>query len=76
MELVLEYVDDAQAAEYFARADFVVLPYLTPTPSAVVALAYHYRVPVIASDVAGIDDVVLDGQTGVLGATWRSRCVG
>ena len=66
VELRLEYVDDAEAAEYFARADFVVLPYLAPTPSAVVALAYHYDVPVIASDVAGLDDVVIDGETGVL----------
>ncbi len=66
VELRLEYVDDAEAAEYFARADFVVLPYLAPTPSAVAALAYHYDVPVIASDVAGLDEVVIDGRTGVL----------
>ncbi len=56
VELRLEYVDDAEAAEYFARADFIVLPYLTPTPSAVLALAHHYDVPVIASDVAGLDE--------------------
>ena len=66
VEIRLEYVTDAEAAEYFARADFVVLPYLTPTPSAVVALAYHYDVPVIASNVAGLDDVVVDGRTGLL----------
>lgn len=66
IELRLEYVDDAEAAEYFARADFVVLPYRSATPSAVVALAYHYDVPVIASRVAGLDDVVMDELTGVL----------
>lgn len=66
IELRLEYVDDADAAEYFARADFIVLPYLSATPSAVVALAYHYDVPVIASRVAGLDEVVIDDGTGLL----------
>src|SRR5690606_32950656 len=31
LEVRLEYVDDAQAAEYFARADVVALPYLDAT---------------------------------------------
>lgn len=64
-EVVMEYVSDAQAAEYFARADAVVLPYLSAAGSGVVAAAYHYGKPVIASRVGGLVDVV-DERTGVL----------
>lgn len=66
VSLRFEYVNDVEAAEYFARADYVVLPYVGSTPSAVVALAYNYNVPVIASRVGGLVDVVIDGETGHL----------
>lgn len=66
VELHLLYMSDAEAAEYFHRADFVVLPYKSATPSAVASLAYHYDIPIIASRVAGLVDVVVDGQTGIL----------
>jgi glycosyltransferase involved in cell wall biosynthesis len=66
LEVRLEYVDDAQAAEYFARADVVALPYLDATGSGVVALAYHYRTPVLATRVGGLKDAVVEGSTGWL----------
>jgi glycosyltransferase involved in cell wall biosynthesis len=66
IELHLRYVSDAEAAEYFERADFVVLPYKMATPSAVASVAFHYDTPIIASRVAGLVDVVIDGQTGFL----------
>lgn len=66
IDLHLRYMGDAEVAEHFQRADFVVLPYTAATPSAVASLAYHYDKPIIASRVSGLDDVVLDGQTGIL----------
>jgi glycosyltransferase involved in cell wall biosynthesis len=42
------------------------LPYLTATGSGVVALAYHYRKPVLASKIGGLEDVVVQGRTGWL----------
>jgi len=66
LETKIEYVTDAQAADYFARADAVVLPYRSATGSGVVALAYHYGKPVIASAVGGLKDAVRDGKTGWL----------
>lgn len=61
-----EYVSEGQAAEYFDRADVVVLPYLSATGSGVITLAYHYGKPVIATAVGGLRDVVIDGKTGWL----------
>jgi glycosyltransferase involved in cell wall biosynthesis len=66
LELHLEYVDNETAANYFARADVVALPYLSATGSAVLSLAYHYKKPVLASRVGGLPDGVIEGKTGWL----------
>ncbi len=41
VELHLNYVDDASAARFFARADLILLPYRSETSSAVASVAYH-----------------------------------
>lgn len=64
VELVPDYVTDAEAAEYFARADAVVLPYRAVTGSGVVPVAYRYGKPVIVTDLPGLVEVVRDGETG------------
>lgn len=66
VELHLRYVDDAEAASYFNRADIIALPYLSATGSAVAALAYGYSKPVIATRVGGLKDAVVEGETGWL----------
>lgn len=64
VELVPRFVGDAEAAEYFARADAVVLPYRAVTGSGVVPLAYRYGKPVVVSRLPGFLELVVDGQTG------------
>lgn len=66
IELHLRYISDAETAEYFDRADFVVLPYTAATPSAVASVAFHYDTPIIASQVKGLTDVAIAGETGIL----------
>lgn len=66
IEIIARYVSDADAAEYFARCDVVVLPYHAATGSAVIPTAYHYSKPVLATKVGGLPDVVVNGETGVL----------
>ena len=66
VEIVARYVSDWEAAEYFARADAVVLPYIRATSSGVIPLAYYYDKPVIASRVGGLPDFVEEGGTGLL----------
>ena len=66
IELIDRYVTEGEAADYFARADVVVLPYRKATGSGIVTLAYHYGKPVIASDVGGLSEAVSDGVSGRL----------
>jgi len=54
VELVDRYVSDVEAADYFIRADAVLLPYRTVTGSGVLALARHYRRPVVASNLPAL----------------------
>ena len=49
---------------YFAAADLCVLPYESATQSGVIQIAYSFGLPVIATDVGGLPEVVLDGRTG------------
>jgi len=66
LELALHYVPDAEAAEYFARADVVMLPYRSVTGSGVLPLAFYYGKPVAASRLPGFAELVREGETGWL----------
>ncbi len=60
------YLVDEEAAAVFAAADIVVLPYLQASQSAIVPLAVEAGMPVIATRVGGLVDVVTEGVTGLL----------
>jgi glycosyltransferase involved in cell wall biosynthesis len=64
--LINEYVRNEDVASYLAAADVLVAPYLDASQSAVIQLALGNDLPVIASSVGGIPDVVEEGVTGML----------
>lgn len=66
VELHLDYVDDQTAANFFGRADLVVLPYLSASGSAVAAMAFHYECPIMATRTGAFPDVIDEGKTGFL----------
>jgi len=61
-----DYVPDADVEKYFTACDVVVLPYISATQSAVVPTAYMFGRPVITTDVGGLPEVVIDGETGYI----------
>lgn len=60
------YFSGREVSTCFAAADVVVLPYRSATQSGVVPLSYALRVPVIATNVGALSEVVRDGKTGFL----------
>lgn len=59
-----EYTPTERVREVFSAADVVVLPYRSATQSGIAQIAYNFDVPVIATDVGGLAEVVNDGVTG------------
>jgi glycosyltransferase involved in cell wall biosynthesis len=59
-----EYVPDEQAEVYFKAADVLVLPYVHVFQSGVLFLGYGFGLPVVATNVASMQDDVFEGMTG------------
>ena len=66
VEARLHYVKDEEIAEVFRQAQVCVLPYKSATQSGVIATAYSFLVPVIASRVGGLSEYIDEGETGLL----------
>jgi glycosyltransferase involved in cell wall biosynthesis len=64
--LATDYIANEDVAKYFCAANVVVLPYRSATQSGIVQIAYNFDVPVIATDVGGLAEVVIDGKSGVI----------
>jgi glycosyltransferase involved in cell wall biosynthesis len=60
------YVPNEDLWRCFARSSFVVMPYLSGATSAAVHLAYAFKRPVIASDLACFRELVIPGETGIV----------
>lgn len=61
-----DYVPNDMVGQYFSASDAVVLPYTSATQSGIAQIAYNFDKPVIATDVGGLGEVVVDGKTGFL----------
>lgn len=62
----LAWVPEAEVGAWFTAADAAVLPYRSATGSAVAAQAIGAGLPLVASRVGGLVDVVRDGVDGLL----------
>jgi glycosyltransferase involved in cell wall biosynthesis len=66
IEFVNRFLTDEEVAGLMQRARLVVLPYTEATQSGVIVVAYAFGRPVIATNVGGLNEMVIDGKTGVL----------
>ena len=66
VEIIDHYVPDDELSQFFSWADLVVLPYKNTKTSGIIATAYSFRKPVLATNVGGFNEVIEDQCTGRL----------
>jgi glycosyltransferase involved in cell wall biosynthesis len=66
VELRNRRIGDDEAVDLFRTCAVLALPYTRATQSALVAAAYCFRKPVIATHSGALPEYVVDGQTGWL----------
>ncbi|HLB00603.1 MAG TPA: glycosyltransferase [Bacteroidota bacterium] len=61
-----DYIPDSRVPDFFSAADVCVLPYRSATQSGITSIAYHFDLPVIATDVGGLAEDVSGRGTGLV----------
>ena len=63
-----EFIPNEQVRVYFSAADLIVQPYKTATQSGVTQIAYHFRKPMLVTNVGGLAEIVPNGKVGYVTA--------
>lgn len=67
ISIVNRWIKDEEVESVFTGKNIVtVCPYRDATQSGVILVSYDYGVPVIAADTGGLEEQVIDGETGFL----------
>lgn len=66
VRLLMRYIPDDEVEALFKACDAVVLPYRSATQSGVTHVAYALGRPVITTDVGGLSETVVPGETGLI----------
>jgi glycosyltransferase involved in cell wall biosynthesis len=66
LEIINDFIPLADVAGLFQRSALSVLPYIEASQSGVANLSYGMGVPVVASDIGGLGELVMSGEDGLL----------
>ncbi len=66
IHLFNKYISDDEVSIYFSAADVCVLPYKSATQSGITAIANHFTLPIIATDVGGLKETINHNKTGLI----------
>ncbi len=63
---MIHFIGDDDVRLLFSASDVCVLPYRSATQSGIVGIAYHFDLPLIATDVGGLREVIEPYGTGIM----------
>ncbi|MDR2835393.1 MAG: glycosyltransferase family 4 protein [Bacteroidales bacterium] len=61
-----KFIADEEVKLYFSAADVCVLPYRDATQSGVTAVSFHFELPMIATNVGGLPEIIKNDETGLI----------
>ncbi|MDR2621058.1 MAG: glycosyltransferase [Dysgonamonadaceae bacterium] len=61
-----QYIADEEVPILFSAAGALVLPYKSATQSGVIPVAYHFEVPIVATDAGSLKDTIETAGTGIV----------
>jgi glycosyltransferase involved in cell wall biosynthesis len=66
IKLYVRYINDNEVPLFFSAADVCVQPYKSATQSGIAGIAFHFGVPLIATDVGGLKEIIEPFGTGIM----------
>lgn len=60
------YIHDNEVPFFFSAADVCILPYKSATQSGITSIAYHFEVPLIATNTGGLSESIDRPGTGLI----------
>ena len=75
IRFINKFIPDDEVNLYFSAGDVCVLPYRSATQSGIAAIAYHFEVPIIATNVGGLPETVSTDKTGVIAEYATQSCL-
>ncbi len=64
--LIIRRITNKEISEMFCQFHYLVLPYSIVTQSGPLKIAYNYNIPVIASNLPGFNNEIINNKTGIL----------
>ena len=62
----VRYINDDEVPLFFSAADVCVQPYKSATQSGIVGISFHFDLPIIATDVGGLKEMIEPYGTGII----------
>ena len=75
IRLFTRHIKDSEVKVFFSASDLAVLPYRSATQSGISAIAYHFEVPMVVTDVGGLRQSIGDCGTGLVAPKADADCV-
>ncbi|MGA1791285.1 MAG: glycosyltransferase family 4 protein [bacterium] len=66
VKIIDAYIPNEEVQIYFSAADICIMPYISATGSGVAQIAYGFNLPIIATSVGCLKEIVKDDVTGFL----------